>query len=78
MFVLIGMVKFGGLAKVHLQERINGGFSRVEHHIFPRNTFCSGSAFVAKTGAEEEDDGWIICFVHNEEVEISQVILMVG
>lgn len=41
--------------------------------MFERNTFCTGSAFVAKQGGVEEDDGWIITFVHNEDTNISQV-----
>lgn len=41
--------------------------------MFEKNTFCTGSAFVAKQGAVEEDDGWIITFVHNEDTNISQV-----
>ncbi|RDX68334.1 Carotenoid 9,10(9',10')-cleavage dioxygenase 1, partial [Mucuna pruriens] len=46
---------------------------RVEYHRFERNVFCTGSAFVPKEGGVEEDDGWIITFVHNEDTGISQV-----
>ncbi|TKY74556.1 Carotenoid 9,10(9',10')-cleavage dioxygenase 1 [Spatholobus suberectus] len=46
---------------------------RVEYHRFERNVFCTGSAFVPKEGGLEEDDGWIITFVHNEDTGISQV-----
>lgn len=45
----------------------------VEHHKFPNNTFCSGATFVAKPGGAEEDDGWIITYVHNEDSNTSQV-----
>lgn len=38
------------------------------------NTFCTGASFVPKDGGIEEDDGWIITFVHNEDTNISQVI----
>ena len=45
----------------------------MEYHTFERNVFCTGSAFVPKEGGIEEDDGWIITFVHNEDTGISQV-----
>lgn len=49
--------------------------------MFEDNTFCTGAAFVPKqsgtstssTLEEEEDDGWVITFVHNEDTNISQV-----
>lgn len=42
--------------------------------MFEKNTFCSGAAFVpAKRDSLEEDDGWIITFVHKEDTNISQV-----
>lgn len=72
-FVSTGMAKFGGLAKLHLQER-NGEVIKVEYHMFPKNTFCSGATFVAKCGSVEEDDGWIITFVHDEDMDSSQVV----
>ncbi|KAL2516875.1 putative 9-cis-epoxycarotenoid dioxygenase [Abeliophyllum distichum] len=43
---------------------------KVEYHMFPSNTFCSGSTFVLKNGAVEEDDGWIITFLHNEDINV--------
>lgn len=45
---------------------------RVEYHMFPKATFCSGAAFVPKGGGLE-DDGWIITYVHHEDTNISQV-----
>lgn len=55
--------------------------------MFEQNTFCSGAAFVPKqsdssrtgTSSEEveEDDGWVITFVHNEDTNISQVSLYI-
>lgn len=51
--------------------------TKVEYHMLPENTFCTGSAFVAKNGgAVEEDDGWIVTFVHNEAIDISQVYIV--
>lgn len=41
------------------------------------NTFCGGATFVPKKGGFEEDDGWIITFVHNEDTNTSQVTLIV-
>jgi carotenoid cleavage dioxygenase-like enzyme len=74
------MVKFGGLAKLHFEEpaadaRYNCSeeLIKVEYHMFEKNTFCTGAAFVLKEGGFEEDDGWIITFVHNEDTNISQV-----
>ncbi|KAJ1377580.1 Carotenoid oxygenase [Sesbania bispinosa] len=75
--------KYGGLAKLYFEES-SAEFSmrdkdqleeqiRVEYHMFEKNTFCSGAAFVPRDGGLEEDDGWIITFVHNEDTNISQV-----
>lgn len=41
--------------------------------MFEANTFCTGAAFAPKHGGVEEDDGWIITFVHNEDSNTSQV-----
>ncbi|KAH1253044.1 Carotenoid 9,10(9',10')-cleavage dioxygenase 1 [Glycine max] len=59
--------KYGALAKLYLREPCS------EFQRFERNVFCTGSAFVPKEGGIEEDDGWIITFVHNEDTGISQV-----
>ncbi|CAJ1973892.1 unnamed protein product [Sphenostylis stenocarpa] len=75
--------KYGGLAKLYFEESCTQ-FSmgnkeqaekpiRVECHMFGKNTFCSGAAFVPRDGGLEEDDGWIIAFVHNEDINISEV-----
>ncbi|MCI02344.1 carotenoid 910(9'10')-cleavage dioxygenase [Trifolium medium] len=45
----------------------------MEYHMFEKNTFCNGAAFVARDEGVEEDDGWIITFVHNEDTNTSQV-----
>ncbi|KAK4558933.1 hypothetical protein RGQ29_008259 [Quercus rubra] len=77
-----GLVKFGGLAKLNLEE-LDTRFSlrkrhqeeliKVEYHMFEEKTFCTGAAFVSKGVGFEEDDGWIITFVHNEDTDISEV-----
>ena len=46
---------------------------RVEYHKFEGNAFCIGIAFVPKEVGLDEDDGWIITYVHNEDTGISQV-----
>lgn len=48
---------------------------RVEYHKFPESTFCSGAAFVAKSGGIQEDDGWVITFMHDEDYNTSKVSL---
>ncbi|XP_056166735.1 carotenoid 9,10(9',10')-cleavage dioxygenase 1-like [Syzygium oleosum] len=74
-----GLAMYGGLAKLYLdepQEGENGQAVKVEYHEFGESNFCSGSVFVAKNGSaegEEEDDGWITAFVHNEVSDETQV-----
>ncbi|XWS26337.1 hypothetical protein CRYUN_Cryun26dG0023700 [Craigia yunnanensis] len=80
-----GMAKYGGLAKLYFEDQ-NAGFSlrekqvegllKVEYHMFEENTFGTGAAFVPKEGGAEEDDGWVITFVHNEDTNISQVLII--
>ncbi|KAF9681111.1 hypothetical protein SADUNF_Sadunf06G0191500 [Salix dunnii] len=77
-----GMPKFGGLAKLFLEETASKegehseGSIKVQYHEFEGNTFCTGSAFVPKEGGLEEDDGWIITFVHDEDVNTSKVYII--
>ncbi|KAJ6669993.1 BETA-CAROTENE DIOXYGENASE [Salix viminalis] len=77
-----GMPKFGGLAKLYFEETNNKeweeseGHIKVEHHEFEGNTFCTGAAFVPKEGGREEDDGWIITFVHDEDTNTSKVYII--
>ncbi|KAA8521821.1 hypothetical protein F0562_012508 [Nyssa sinensis] len=67
-----GMPKYGGLAKLYFEEP-DTRLAVVECHKFAENNFCTGSAFVAKDGSVEEDDGWIVSVVHDEETNVSQV-----
>lgn len=48
--------------------------NKIEYHIFPEHTFCTGSVFVAKDEGVEEDDGWLITYVHNEITNVSEVV----
>ncbi|XP_057434748.1 carotenoid 9,10(9',10')-cleavage dioxygenase 1-like [Lotus japonicus] len=75
--------KYGGLAKLYFEESCEE-FSmidkekpeepiKVEYHMFEKNVFCTGASFVPKNEGVEEDDGWVITFVHNEDTNTSQV-----
>ncbi|OWM86606.1 hypothetical protein CDL15_Pgr015641 [Punica granatum] len=78
-------IKYGCLSKLYFDEPNDNGdkFSpgsgrcedaiKVEYHDFGGNIFCSGATFVPRQGGLEEDDGWLITFVHNERTDISQV-----
>ncbi|KAM2868941.1 hypothetical protein FF1_016939 [Malus domestica] len=44
--------------------------------MFEENSFCSGASFVPNRRGLEEDDGWVITFVHNEDTNISQVYVI--
>ncbi|KAK7282983.1 hypothetical protein RIF29_12148 [Crotalaria pallida] len=78
--------KYGALAKLDFgepcSELLPQGDTeheeaiRVEYHRFESNVYCTGSTFIAKEGGLEEDDGWIITFVHNEDTDISQVYII--
>ncbi|KAF8036083.1 hypothetical protein BT93_C1929 [Corymbia citriodora subsp. variegata] len=79
-----GLPKFGSLAKLYFDESQAELFKegeydqavKVEYHKFEEGNFCSGSVFAAKNGSakdEDEDDGWIVTFVHNEVSDETQV-----
>nr|GLL38087.1 carotenoid cleavage dioxygenase like a [Ipomoea trifida] len=70
------MAKYGGIAKLYLEEGEGEELIKVDYHMLPQNTFCTGAVFVAKTGGNEEDDGWIVTFVHNENTNTSQVYMI--
>nr|CAD1834434.1 unnamed protein product [Ananas comosus var. bracteatus] len=65
--------KYGSLAKLYLEEQVAGVTKvTVQYHHLGRNQFCSGATFVPKPGGLEEDEGWIISFVHGEDTDTSQ------
>ncbi|KAI4380905.1 hypothetical protein MLD38_007041 [Melastoma candidum] len=72
-----GVAKYSGLAKLCFDEPPSGGRCdstiKMEYHDIGENCFCSGSVFVPREGGNEEDDGWVIAFVHSEETDVSQV-----
>ncbi|XP_076886395.1 carotenoid 9,10(9',10')-cleavage dioxygenase 1-like [Bidens hawaiensis] len=72
-----GIFKCGGLAKLYLGDSKQRDYVKTEYHKLPNNTFCTGATFVAKPGGTEEDDGWVIAFVHDEQLDISRVCIIV-
>ncbi|KAF9613048.1 hypothetical protein IFM89_005482 [Coptis chinensis] len=77
-------LKYGMLAKLYFEELLSRPTEtkehfgseeivKVEYHKLEENNFCTGAAFVSKPVGRDEDDGWIVCFVHNEETDVSQV-----
>nr|GMD48900.1 carotenoid 9,10(9',10')-cleavage dioxygenase 1-like [Ipomoea batatas] len=72
----LGIAKYGGIAKLYLEEVEGEELIKVDYHMLPQNTFCTGAIFVAKTGGNEEDDGWIVTFVHDENTNKSQVYMI--
>ncbi|CAI0408461.1 unnamed protein product [Linum tenue] len=64
-------------------DRCEEAMIKVEYHEFEKNTFCTGAAFVPKmatagssSSCGEEDDGWVITFVHNEDTDTSMVYII--
>ncbi|KAL8109879.1 carotenoid 9,10(9',10')-cleavage dioxygenase 1-like [Apium graveolens] len=74
-----GMAKYGGLGKLCFEEsgeETSKDLIKIEYHAFPDKTFCSGAAFVSKIEGSEEDDGWIVTYVHCEDTNVSQVYMI--
>jgi carotenoid cleavage dioxygenase-like enzyme len=46
----------------------------VEYHTLREQQFCSGVQFVVKENGIDEDDGWLVTYVHDERTNISQVV----
>jgi len=61
---------------VPVKKQENKRFISVEFHALQERQFCSGVQFVAKKNGRDEDDGWVITYVHDEGANISQVILL--
>ena len=59
---------------VPVKKQENKRFISVEFHALQERQFCSGVQFVAKKNGRDEDDGWVITYVHDEGANISQVI----
>ncbi|KAF7001428.1 hypothetical protein CFC21_017102 [Triticum aestivum] len=73
--------KFGGFSKICLDEKEDAttknkgreDLIKVKYHHLDRNQFCSGATFVPKVNGTNEDDGWIVSFVHDEGTNKSKV-----
>ncbi|KAI4377649.1 hypothetical protein MLD38_015244 [Melastoma candidum] len=77
------MAKYGALAKLHFEETTPGELDsepqrlvKVQYHDLGEHCFCSGSIFVHREGGTEEDDGWVVSWVHNEESDESHVYII--
>ncbi|CAL5044427.1 unnamed protein product [Urochloa decumbens] len=73
-----GLFKFKMIAKLHfdMPDKENKQFISVEYHALKEKQFCSGVQFVAKENGIDEDDGWVVTYVHDEETNISQVYII--
>ncbi|CAL5044430.1 unnamed protein product [Urochloa decumbens] len=70
-----GLFKFKMIAKLHfdIPDKENKQFISVEYHALKEKQFCSGVQFVAKESGIDEDDGWVVTYVHDEGTNISEV-----
>ncbi|KAK3128457.1 hypothetical protein QOZ80_6BG0461960 [Eleusine coracana subsp. coracana] len=73
-----GLFKYNMIAKLHfdVQDKENKQLILVEYHALKEKHFCSGVQFVAKENGIDEDDGWIVTYVHNEGNNTSQVYII--
>ncbi|KAK6920854.1 Carotenoid oxygenase [Dillenia turbinata] len=72
-----GKSKYRSLAKLYFDEHEHDStMMKMEYHKLPPNNFFTGATFVAKPGGAEEDDGWILTFVHDENTNVSYVLVV--
>ncbi|KAF8720743.1 hypothetical protein HU200_023650 [Digitaria exilis] len=73
-----GLFKYKMIAKLHFEEpdKENKKFISVEYHTLQDRQFCSGVKFIPKKNGRDEDDGWVITYVHDEGTNISQVYII--
>lgn len=45
---------------------------KVEYHNFEKDSFCDGCVSVLKKDGATVDRGWIVSWMHNEEIVVSQ------
>ncbi|KAK1267274.1 Carotenoid 9,10(9',10')-cleavage dioxygenase 1 [Acorus gramineus] len=74
----IGLPVFKMLAKLCFDERDeeNKDVIKVEYHKLEENHFCSGVHFVERPGGVDEDDGWLISYIHDEKENVSKVYIV--
>ncbi|KAK1290367.1 Carotenoid 9,10(9',10')-cleavage dioxygenase [Acorus calamus] len=70
----MGLPVFKMLAKLYFDERDkeNKDVIKVEYHKLEENHFCSGVHFVERPGGVDEDDGWLISYIHDEKENVSK------
>ncbi|KAG6544250.1 hypothetical protein Mapa_014253 [Marchantia paleacea] len=72
-----GVPYFGKMSKVDFSSTENGkGRVNFEIHHFGPNRYGSEPVFVAKPGSTEEDDGWIVTYVHDISTGQSEAIIV--
>ncbi|XP_008659260.1 carotenoid 9,10(9',10')-cleavage dioxygenase 1 [Zea mays] len=73
-----GLFKFNMIAKLHFDtpDKENEQLIFVEYHTLQEQQFCSGVQFVVKENGIDEDDGWLVTYVHDERTNISQVYII--
>lgn len=62
--------KFDGLLKFDLDHQ------HVQVHHFGTGRYGGEGVFVPRPGATEEDDGWLMTFVHDETENISELVIV--
>ncbi|KAK1267644.1 Carotenoid 9,10(9',10')-cleavage dioxygenase 1 [Acorus gramineus] len=74
------MSMYKQLAKIYFdeQDEENKEIDKVECHALEDNHFCSGVQFVERPGATDEDDGWVVCYIHDEKSNVSKVYIVDG
>ncbi|KAK1313598.1 Carotenoid 9,10(9',10')-cleavage dioxygenase 1 [Acorus calamus] len=74
----IGMSMYKQLAKIYFDEHDeeNKKIVKVECRVLEDNHFCSGVQFVERPGATDEDDGWVVCYIHDEKSNVSKVYIV--
>ncbi|KAL4194119.1 hypothetical protein AMTRI_Chr05g67100 [Amborella trichopoda] len=79
-FSLLGLATYNMFAKLNFEDleesHVQGAEERrikIEYHRLEENQHCSGAVFVSRPGGTDEDDGWIVCYAHNENTNISEV-----
>nr|CAD1843411.1 unnamed protein product [Ananas comosus var. bracteatus] len=75
---IAGLTKYKMLAKLHFDTKNEDdkNFINVDYHVLEENHFCSGVQFVEKKDAVDEDDGWLISYVHDEKANVSKVYII--
>ncbi|KAK1313863.1 Carotenoid 9,10(9',10')-cleavage dioxygenase [Acorus calamus] len=77
-FQTAGLPVFKMLAKLYFDERDeeNKEVIKVEYHKLEENHYCSGVHFVERPGGVDEDDGWLISYIHDEKENVSKVYIV--